>query len=352
MRNKKILVTGSSGLIGSEVVRYFCNLGYEVYGLDNNLRELFFGPQGSTLSTLTGLKEKFNNFSNYSIDIRDKEKVRELISEIKPLSIVHTAAQPSHDKAASIPFIDFEVNALGTLNLLESIREYSKDTIFIHMSTNKVYGDNPNFLKMKELDSRWEYDCEFFKVGINETMSLDNCTHSLFGVSKTASDLLVQEYGRYFDIPTCCLRGGCLTGPSHAGVSLHGFLNFLIRCNLKNSKYTIFGYEGKQVRDNIHSTDVVEFIAKFIKKPKIASVYNIGGGYQNSISIIESFEKIENLTGLKMKYDYDDKARIGDHICYYSDLTKIKNDFDDWEVKKSLDYIFEDVYLSLKKSMK
>ena len=212
MRNKQILVTGSSGLIGSEVVRYFCNSGYEVYGLDNNLRELFFGLQGSTLSTLTELKTKFKNFTNYEIDIRDKEKVRQLISEIKPLSIIHTAAQPSHDKAASIPFIDFEVNALGTLNLLESIREYSKDTIFVHMSTNKVYGDNPNFLKMKELDSRWEYDSKFFKVGINETMSLDNCTHSLFGVSKTASDLLVQEYGRYFDIPTCCLRGGCLTG--------------------------------------------------------------------------------------------------------------------------------------------
>lgn len=348
-----VLITGSNGLVGSEASIFFLKKGYKVIGIDNNIRKKFFGNDGNTL----WIKKKLLKIKNYTqlyFDIRNKFELEKLFKKYnKEINIViHAAAQPSHDFAKNNIFLDFEINALGSLNIFNNVRRYCPLSKVIHLSTNKVYGDNPNFLKMKKLDSRWEYDGEFFEVGINETMSLDNCTHSLFGVSKTASDLLVQEYGRYFDIPTCCLRGGCLTGPSHAGVSLHGFLNFLIRCNLKNSKYTIFGYEGKQVRDNIHSTDVVDFIAKFIKKPKIASVYNIGGGYQNSISIIESFEKIENLTGLKMKYEYDDKARIGDHICYYSDLTKIKNDFDNWNVTKSLDYIFEDVYLSLKKSMK
>ena len=348
MNNNKILVTGSSGLIGSEVVSFFCRNGYEVYGIDNNMRQKFFGEKGSTLSTLSRLKEENQNFFNYDIDIRDRKKIEELVNNIKPFSLIHTAAQPSHDKAASIPHLDFEVNALGTLNLLDAVKEFSKDTIFVHLSTNKVYGDSPNKLSMKELNKRWELTGDFFKKGISESMSIDNSTHSLFGVSKVASDLLVQEYGRYFNIPTCCLRGGCLTGPSHAGVELHGFLNYLIRCNLKKNKYTIFGYKGKQVRDNIHSYDVVNFIYQFLKRPKVAAVYNIGGGYDNSISLIESINKIESLTGIKMHYEYNEKERIGDHICYYSNLNKVKEDYPNFKISKSLDNIFEDVYLTLR----
>ena len=348
MNNNKILVTGSSGLIGSEVVSFFCKNGYEVYGIDNNMRQKFFGDKGSTLSTLSRLKEEYQNFFNYDVDIRDRKKIEELVNNIKPFSLIHTAAQPSHDKAASIPHLDFEVNALGTLNLLDAVKEFSKDTIFVHLSTNKVYGDSPNKLSMKELNKRWELTGDFFKKGISESMSIDNSTHSLFGVSKVASDLLVQEYGRYFNIPTCCLRGGCLTGPSHAGVELHGFLNYLIRCNLKKNKYTIFGYKGKQVRDNIHSYDVVRFIYQFLQRPKIAAVYNIGGGFDNSISLIESINKIESLTGIKMQYEYNEKERIGDHICYYSNLKKVKEDYPNFKISKSLDNIFEDVYLTLR----
>ena len=349
MHKKYILVTGSSGLIGSEVVSYFCELGYEVIGIDNNMRQEFFGKKGSTISTLSRLKANFANFKNYEIDIRDRNKIDELINNFKPHSLIHTAAQPSHDKAASIPHLDFEVNAVGTLNLLEAIRKFSKDTIFVHLSTNKVYGDTPNKLKMKELETRWELDGEFFKKGIDETMSLDNSTHSLFGVSKASSDLLVQEYGRYFDIPTCCLRGGCLTGPSHSGVELHGFLNYLIRCNLNKSKYTIFGYKGKQVRDNIHSFDVVNFISQFIANPKKACIYNIGGGYKNSISILESIKKIELISGIKMEFEYDETPRIGDHICYYTNLNKLREDYPKWQITKNIDSIFEDVYFSLRK---
>ena len=350
MRKKYILVTGSSGLIGSEVVSYFCKLGFEVIGIDNNMRQKFFGNKGSTLSTLSRLKANFKNFRNYEIDIRDRNKIDSLINDFRPYSLIHTAAQPSHDKAASIPHLDFEVNAVGTLNLLEAIRNFSKDTIFVHLSTNKVYGDTPNKLKMKELETRWELDGELFKKGIDETMSLDNSTHSLFGVSKASSDLLVQEYGRYFDIPTCCLRGGCLTGPSHSGVELHGFLNYLIRCNLNKNKYTIFGYKGKQVRDNIHSFDVANFISQFIANPKKACIYNIGGGYENSISILESIKKIELISGIKMVFKYDESSRIGDHICYYTNLNKLREDYPKWKITKNIDAIFEDVYRSLRKN--
>lgn len=346
---KNILVTGSSGLIGSEVVTFFCELGFQVYGIDNNMRQEFFGTKGSTLTNLSRLKEKYSNFINYNFDIRDRKKIDEIVDDIKPFCLVHTAAQPSHDKASSIPHLDFEVNALGTLNLLEAVRNFSKDTIFMHLSTNKVYGDTPNKLPMREINTRWEYEGELFEKGINENMSIDNSTHSLFGVSKAASDLLVQEYGRYFSIPTCCLRGGCLTGPSHSGVELHGFLNYLIRCNVQANKYTIYGYKGKQVRDNIHSYDVANFIYLFSKKPKIAAVYNIGGGYSNSISMLEAISKIEHISGKKMIYSYSDNARIGDHICYYSDLSKITKDFPEWEITKSIDDIFEDVYQGAKK---
>ena len=341
-------MTGSSGLIGSEVVKFFCEHDFNVYGIDNNMRQIFFGKKGSTEFNRKRLEKTYKNFQNYNIDIRDQKKIIEIVKIINPLAIVHTAAQPSHDKAASIPHLDFQVNAMGTLNLLDAVREYSRDSIFIHLSTNKVYGDNPNNIDMKELENRWEFVGKYYKKGIDESISIDNTTHSLFGVSKASSDLMVQEYGRYFNIKTCCLRGGCLTGPSHSGVELHGFLNYLIRCNLSKKKYTIFGYKGKQVRDNIHSYDVARFIYDFIKKPKIAAVYNIGGGYKNSVSIIEAIKKIELISGIKMEYEYSDKERVGDHICYYSNLKKINNDFPDWHITKNLDDIFEDVFLNLK----
>ena len=253
MSNKKILVTGSSGLIGSEVVNFFCLRDFEVHGIDNNMREIFFGPKGSTLANLKRIKDLHDNFFTYQLDIRDRENLLQLIKNIKPDLIVHTAAQPSHDKAAEIPFLDFEVNALGTLNLLEATRQICKESPFIHMSTNKVYGDNPNKINLVEMETRWEFVGDIFQKGISESLSIDATTHSLFGVSKASSDLLVQEYGRYFKMPTCCLRGGCLTGPSHAGVELHGFLNYLIKTNIQGNNYTIFGHKGKQVRDNIHS---------------------------------------------------------------------------------------------------
>ena len=351
MKQASILVTGSSGLIGGEVVKFFCEKGFNVIGIDNNMREVFFGIQGSTKVNLKRLENKFSSFKSHNIDIRNRKLIDELIKEKKPTTIVHTAAQPSHDKAAEIPFLDYEVNALGTLNLLECVRKYCSNSPFIHLSTNKVYGDTPNKIELKEKETRWEYKTKFFKKGINENLTIDQSTHSLFGVSKLSSDLLVQEYGRYFNIPTCCLRGGCLTGPSHSGVKLHGFLNYLIRCNLLNKKYTIFGYKGKQVRDNIHSIDVANFVYLFSKNPKSAAVYNIGGGYDNSVSILEAFNMIESLTGNKMVYDYEPKERIGDHICYYSDLTKIKKDYPNWEISKSLINIFEDVYHGLKESV-
>ena len=344
MNSKNILVTGASGLIGSEVVSFFCELGFRVFGIDNNMRKIFFGPNGSTSNNLIRLQNKYQTFSNHNVDIRERSKVDQIIRDIKPFCLIHAAAQPSHDKAASIPHLDFEVNAVGTLNLLEATRNFSKDTIFIHLSTNKVYGDTPNSLEILELETRWELKGDLFKKGINESMSIDNSTHSLFGVSKVASDLLVQEYGRYFNIPTCCLRGGCLTGPSHSGVELHGFLNYLIKCNLKETKYNIYGYKGKQVRDNIHSFDVANFIYQFSQKPKVGAVYNIGGGYFNSVSILEAITKVEELSGKKMNLSYLDKPRIGDHICYYSNLQKIKKDYPNWKITRSIDYIFEDVF--------
>jgi len=347
MVKKNILITGSSGLIGGEVVEFFIKRGYKIFGIDNNMRETFFGLSGSTKNNLNRIQERYQDYEHHNVDIRDREKIDELIKHVKPFAIVHTAAQPSHDKAASIPFLDFEVNALGTLNLLEAVRNHCRDCCFIHLSTNKVYGDRPNKLELIEMETRWDFGGSLYKKGINEEMSIDNCTHSLFGVSKASSDLMVQEYGRYFSIPTCCLRGGCLTGPSHSGVELHGFLNYLIRSNLNKNEYTIYGYKGKQVRDNIHSYDVATFINEFINKPKQAAVYNIGGGFQNSISLIESIRKIESITKQKMIFKYSDKARIGDHICYYSDLEKIKKDYPNWELTKNLDDIFFEVFKAL-----
>ena len=332
----KILVSGSSGLIGSEVCSYFSNRGHQIYGIDNNQRAVFFGPQGDTSWRLKELKAALPSFSHHELDIRDRFKVLNIIKEIKPDAIVHTAAQPSHDKAASIPFDDFDVNAVGTLNLLEACRQVCPDSPFVHMSTNKVYGDGPNSIKLKELGSRWEYDDPDFAKGIPETFSIDQCKHSLFGASKVAADVMVQEYGRYFGMATCCLRGGCLTGPSHSGVELHGFLSYLVKCNLEEKTYNIFGYKGKQVRDNIHSEDVARFIECFLQAPRSGEVYNLGGGKANSCSILEAFEICEGFSGKNQKYEYLDENRIGDHICYYSDLTKIKDHFPKFEIEHSL----------------
>ena len=345
---KKLLVTGSSGLIGSEVCSFFDQRGWEVHGIDNNMREYFFGFSGNTRWMQKHLQTELSNFHHHEIDIRDRKGIMEIISSIKPDAIVHTAAQPSHDKAASIIFDDFDINAVGTLNLLEGLRQYSTEVPFIQMSTNKVYGDGPNSIELKELETRWDFKDEAYANGIAENFSIDQSTHSLFGASKASADLLVQEYGRYFSMPTCCLRGGCLTGPNHSGVELHGFLSYLIKCNLEKREYCIYGYKGKQVRDNIHSFDVANFILAYIDNPKSAAVYNIGGGKENSVSILEAFNLIEDISGIPMAYKYEEVNRVGDHICYYSDLSKMKSDYPTWDITKSLNDIFNEIYLSWK----
>lgn len=341
---KRMLVTGSSGLIGSEVCRYFGEKGWEIHGVDNNQRAVFFGEKGDTRWNQSQLMQEIPSFHHHEIDIRDREGVLALISEVAPDAIVHTAAQPSHDRAAQIPFADFDTNAVGTFNLLEATRRYRTDVPFVHMSTNKVYGDAPNHIEMSELEKRYDYSDANFKDGIAETFSIDQSKHSLFGASKVAADVVVQEYGRYFDMPTTCLRGGCLTGPNHSGVELHGFLSYLIRCNLEEREYTIFGYKGKQVRDNIHSLDVARFIDAYIEAPRPAEVYNIGGGKDNTVSILEAFDLISEMSGIPMKYKYDEQNRIGDHICYYSDLTKMKSHYPGWDISKDIPTTFREIY--------
>ncbi len=340
---KSILITGSSGLIGSEVCIFFHDLNWQVHGVDNNQREVFFGPQGNTRWNQMKLQQELKNFQRHEIDIRDRDGILNLVKELKPDAIVHTAAQPSHDRAADIPFDDFETNAIGTLNLLEAVRRSCPESPFVHMSTNKVYGDAPNELNLLELETRYEYADEQYKNGIPETFRIDQSKHSLFGASKVAGDILVQEYGRYFGIPSCVLRGGCLTGPNHSGVELHGFLSYLVKCNVEGIKYNIYGYKGKQVRDNIHSYDVARFIEEFINKPRVAEVYNLGGGKGNTCSIWEAFSMTEAMTGKKMNYEYFDKNRIGDHICYYSDLRKMMNHYPEWRITKSLNDIIKEI---------
>ena len=341
---KKLIVTGSSGLIGSEVVTYFASQGVEVYGFDNNMRADFFGPQGDTRWNQQRLLERFSTFHHVEIDLRDRAKVLSTVKEIRPDAIVHTAAQPSHDLAASRPFDDFDVNAVGTLNMLEANRQTNPETPFVHMSTNKVYGDAPNEIALVEKEKRWDYADANYANGIREDFRIDQSKHSLFGASKVAGDVMVQEYGRYFGMPSCVLRGGCLTGPNHSGVELHGFLSFLIKCNLEGRTYKIFGYKGKQVRDNIHSLDVARFIDAFLKKPRIAEVYNIGGGRDNSISILEAFDLIASISGKPMSYEYLDKNREGDHICYISDLSKMKAHYPEWGITKGLQVTFEEIH--------
>jgi CDP-paratose 2-epimerase len=300
------------------------------------MRADFFGPQGDTRWNQKRLVKQHAKFSHHEIDLRDRSRVGEFIKSVRPSAIVHCAAQPSHDLAASRPFEDFDVNAGGTLNLLEPVRRYCPESPFVHMSTNKVYGDAPNRIALVEKETRWDYADPTFKEGISENFGIDQSKHSLFGASKAAADMMVQEYGRYFGMPTCCLRGGCLTGPNHSGVELHGFLSFLVRCNVERRTYKIFGYKGKQVRDNIHSLDVARFIDCFIQAPRAAEVYNIGGGRQNSISILEAFQAVTEISGKPMKYEYQEASRIGDHICYISDLRKMRNHYPRWNITKDL----------------
>ena len=339
-----LLVTGSSGLIGSEVVAYFFKLGWTVHGADNNMRADFFGPQGDTRWNQHRLQENHPGFQHHELDIRDRKEVLACLETLKPDLVVHTAAQPSHDLAASRPFDDFDTNATGTLNLLEATRLHAPEAVFIHMSTNKVYGDRPNTIALRELDTRWDYDDPAFDNGITEDFPIDQSKHSLFGASKVAADVMVQEYGRYFGMKTCALRGGCLTGPNHSGVELHGFLSYLIKCNLAGRQYNVFGYKGKQVRDNIHSLDVARFMHAFFENPRCGEVYNIGGGRANSISILEAFDRIAALSGKPMQWEYQDKNREGDHICYISDLTKMRSHYPSWDITKSLDDVFEDIH--------
>jgi CDP-paratose 2-epimerase len=340
---KKLLVTGSSGLIGSEVVTFFCGQGWQVNGLDNNMRKDFFGPRGDTSWNKRRLEQKLAGFRHHEVDIRDRTRVLEIVREIKPDAMVHAAAQPSHDLAATRPFDDFDVNAAGTLNMLEAARQGCPEATFIFLSTNKVYGDGPNRLSLVEKETRWDYaDPEYFD-GIQETFSIDNSMHSIFGASKVAADVMVQEYGRYFQMPTCCLRAGCLTGPNHSGVELHGFLSYLIRCNLEGDAYRVYGFRGKQVRDNIHSYDVAQLIDHIIQSPRVGEVYNLGGGRKNSISILEAFNLIEEISGKKMSYEFVDQNRKGDHICYISNLSKIHAHYPTWKITKDLKETFREI---------
>jgi len=338
-----ILVTGSSGLIGSEVCSFFSDKGFVIQGVDNNQRAVFFGPAGDTRWNQRRLATMLKEFYHHELDIRDRAGVLALVRELKPALIVHTAAQPSHDRAAAIPFDDFDTNAVGTLNLLEAVRQSCPESPFIHLSTNKVYGDAPNRVRLVELETRWDYADSAYAHGIPETFTIDQSTHSLFGASKVASDVLVQEYGRYFKMSTCCLRGGCMTGPNHSGVELHGFLSYLVKCNLEGREYKIFGYKGKQVRDNIHSLDVARFMFEFYSAPRCGEVYNLGGGKANSCSIFEAFTMTEKLTGTPMKHTYLDQNRVGDHICYYSDLRKMRAHYPKWDITKSLEQTIKEI---------
>ena len=337
------VITGSGGLVGSEAAVYFAGLGLDIVGVDNNMREVFFGPEGSTSWNVARLQRTLGRaYRHHDLDVRDTAAIDDLLAELGTVVelVIHTAAQPSHDWAAREPLTDFGINAAGTLNMLEATRRHCPDAVFIFTSTNKVYGDAPNALPFVELGRRWEIERgHTYSSGIREDMSIDRCLHSVFGASKVAADVMVQEYGRYFGMPTCCLRGGCLTGPNHSGVELHGFLSYLVKCNVEGREYKVFGYKGKQVRDNIHSEDVASFIYEFWKSPPVAEVYNLGGGKSNSCSILEAFDMAEAVTGRKMNWCYVDENRIGDHICYYSNLQKMEAHYADWKIVKTLPII-------------
>lgn len=342
-----IIVTGSAGLIGSETVRQFAKQGYHVVGIDNDMRQYFFGKEATTTWQVTRLKEESQSYEHFDFDIRDNNAVQHLFDRynIDIKMVVHTAAQPSHDWAAREPLTDFSINATGTLNLLEATRQHAPAAVFVFLSTNKVYGDKPNTLPLIEQETRWEIAPHHpFAQGINETMSIDQSTHSLFGVSKAAADIMVQEYGRYFKMNTVCFRGGCLTGPNHSGAQLHGFLAYLMKCTVTGAPYTVFGYKGKQVRDNIHSLDLVSAIECVFKNPRQGEVYNIGGGQRSNCSMLEAIALCEEIAGQKLNWRYSDQNRIGDHIWYISDLNRFKTHYPNWKITYDIRRILEDIY--------
>jgi CDP-paratose 2-epimerase len=347
----KVLVTGSSGLIGSEAVQFFDRMEFPIVGVDNNMRADFFGPKGDTTWNRQRLESVCKRFRHETIDIRDRAAVEDLLRREKFEVIIHAAAQPSHDLAAKRPFDDFDVNAAGTLNLLESCRRHTPDAVFVHMSTNKVYGDAPNRIKLKELETRWDYDDPRYAEGIAEDFPIDQSLHSLFGASKLAGDVMAQEYGRYFGLRTGIFRGGCLTGPSHSGVELHGFLNYLVLVALAEKPYTIFGYKGKQVRDQIHSHDVVSAFWHFIQNPRPGEVYNLGGGRTNAASVVEFLAMIRERSGKSPQVTYSDENRVGDHICYYSDLRKLVAHYPGWRITRNLGQIVDEMIAAVRNRM-
>lgn len=348
MSNDICVVTGSGGLIGSESVRHFAALGYDVVGIENDMRQHFFGPAASTAGSSRDLQRDLGGaFRHVDIDIRDGNGIDRLFASLgsRVALVVHTAAQPSHDWAARAPLTDFGVNATGTLNLLQAVRDHCPSATFVFCSTNKVYGDRPNFLPLVELESRLELPADHpWAGGIGVDMSIDQCTHSLFGVSKVAADLLVQEFGRYFGIPTVCFRGGCLTGPQHAGAQLHGFLSYLMRCTMTGEPYTVFGYGGKQVRDNVHAHDVVRAFEAFHRDPKVAAVYNLGGGRDSNVSMLEAIGLCEQIAGVPLRWTLSDQARIGDHRWWISDTSDFRRDYPSWGVTIGIEDILRDIH--------
>ncbi len=346
-----VLITGSSGLIGSEAVEFFDSLGFQVDGVDNNMRADLFGPQGDTTPNRQRLEATCSHFTHHELDIRDRNGVFELFGRQTYDLVIHAAAQPSHDLAARRPLDDFDINAVGTLHLLEACRQHSPEAVFIYVSTNKVYGDGPNHIRLKELETRWDYDDPDFAQGIAEDFPIDHQLHSLFGVSKLAGDLLAQEYGRYYQLKTGIFRGGCLTGPAHAGVELHGFISYLTMTALREGPYTIFGYKGKQVRDQIHSRDVINAFWHFAQDPRPGEVYNLGGGKENAASLLECVDAIEARSGKRPELSYTDDHRIGDHICYYTDLSKLRRDYPAWQMKYDLDQILDEMVFSVRERL-
>jgi CDP-paratose 2-epimerase len=344
------LVTGSAGLIGSETCKRFHGEGFDVVGIDNDMRARFFGAEASTALTRAKLEKSLKNYRHEAVDIRDNDRVDALFARLSASIkvVIHTAAQPSHDWAAREPHTDFSVNATGTLNLLEAARRHCPEAVFIFTSTNKVYGDTPNLLPLRELELRWEIDpAHAYHEGIDETMSIDQTKHSLFGASKVAADVLVQEYGRYFGMKTAIFRGGCLTGPAHAGTELHGFLAYLMKCTATGRPYRVFGYKGKQVRDNIHSHDLVEAFWQFAQKPRVAEVYNMGGSRHSNCSMLEAISLCEEISGKKLNWTYVEDNRIGDHIWYVSDVRKFQKHYPDWKYRYGLKEILNEIFAAV-----
>lgn len=339
MKTMKALITGSGGLIGSECVRLLCSEGWTVIGVDNDMRQQFFGPAGTTRQNVLGLMDAFPAYRHEHLDVRDRRAVRDVVERERPDFIIHTAAQPSHDKAASIPYEDFDVNALGTMNLLVAARDFCRESPFCFTSTNKVYGDRPNQLRLIEGEKRYDYDG---LDGIDETMSIDGCLHSVFGASKVAADVMCQEFGRYFEMPIGVFRGGCLTGPQHAAVELHGYLAYIVHCAVAGKPYVVHGYQGKQVRDQIHSSDVARLFRAFFERPRCGEVYNLGGGRANSLSILETVDALAGM-GFTLAFEYHDQHRKGDHICYISDLTKLRSHFPDWRLEYDIPRILNEM---------